>query len=60
MRYYHQLHADARTIFASLSDDDRKWPTTAGNWYLYLSMLDVRTLSLYGLTSEQVRDRSLG
>jgi uncharacterized damage-inducible protein DinB len=83
MRYYERLHAEARALFAALSDADleRECETPAGGrlrvwkWlramiehevhhrgqlYLYLSMLDVPTPTLYGLTSEQVRERSLG
>jgi uncharacterized damage-inducible protein DinB len=81
IRYYDDLHVQARALFASLSEDDLqrhcqtpggggirvwKWLRAMleheahhrGQLYLYLSMLDVPTPALYGLTSEQVRERS--
>jgi uncharacterized damage-inducible protein DinB len=79
--YFERLDAEAKGIFAALSDADleRKCHTPAGiaittwKWlramvehevhhrgqiYLMLSMLDVSTPPLFGLTSEEVRARS--
>ena len=79
--YFEQLDAEAKSIFAALSDADleRKCHTPAGiaittwKWlramvehevhhrgqiYLMLTMLDVSTPPLFGLTSEEVRARS--
>jgi uncharacterized damage-inducible protein DinB len=81
LEYVGQVHAEAMSIFRSLSPEAMQSPcTTPGNatmptwkWlramieheahhrgqiYTYLSVLEIPAPPLYGLTSEEVRDRS--
>ena len=78
--YYDRLHAESRSLFASLTDarlsekceTPAGTPITVGKWlramieheahhrgqiYMMLSVLNVPTPPLYGLTSEQLRER---
>lgn len=80
--YFNRLDAEAKAIFASLTDEDlqRKCQTPAGvpittwKWlramvehevhhrgqiYMMLNMLEVPTPPIFGLTSEEVRARSV-
>jgi uncharacterized damage-inducible protein DinB len=81
LAYYDRLHADARALFARLTDarlvekcaTPAGTPITVGKWlramfeheahhrgqlYLMLGMRGVGTPPIYGLTSEEVRERS--
>jgi uncharacterized damage-inducible protein DinB len=81
LSYYDELHAEARALFAQLTDSrlvekcatPAGSPITVGKWlramieheahhrgqlYLMLGIRGVPTPPIYGLTSEEVRDRS--
>jgi uncharacterized damage-inducible protein DinB len=80
--FYDRLHAEARELFAELTDDRLREkcltpagsPITVGKWlramleheahhrgqlYLILGMRGVPTPPIFGLTAEQLRERSI-